>query len=415
MSKIASHEIRTSLVQAKDLIFEMLKTERKTGIRQTPILLGPPGNGKTSIVSQIVKDLDKEYTEKGLPGWDLVSMRLSQCDPTDLKGIPVYSKIDDHEVCAYAPPGNIPMVGMPHSAGGKNIILFLDELRQATPVIQNLAANIIDGVVGDCQIDLSRCFIVAASNRKEDKAAVFDVPRNVVSRLTFINVRVGVEEWKEWAIKSGQNPLVVGYLSEHEEIFNQTPPDEPIPYATPRGWHKVGAYMDYKGKNFFEATSSLNYLIGTVGNVGHQFLEFARAAYQKYSVLDIIEGKKVDIPTDKSILFSLVIQSCYKINNWLEGVASQLPPGSDKIKDLEQKGKLVVDALGDKNIEGINNIYKYFCVPEVDPAMKVVLQRYQNEICYSYLRDVMLTHPSFKQAAKSYEQIIKAMQQSSSS
>ncbi|HHE05527.1 MAG TPA: AAA family ATPase, partial [Epsilonproteobacteria bacterium] len=65
--------------------------------RKVPVFLwGPPGIGKSSIVSQIAKAQNIGY----------IDLRLSLLDPTDLRGIPFFDTNKDTAV--WAPPSFLP-------------------------------------------------------------------------------------------------------------------------------------------------------------------------------------------------------------------------------------------------------------------------------------------------------------------
>jgi MoxR-like ATPase len=77
----------------------------------TPVMLwGPPGVGKSQIVAKIAQ-------QHGVP---LIDIRLSQMEPTDLRGIPFRSG----QLVEWSIPAVLPDAGR-HGASG---ILFLDEM-----------------------------------------------------------------------------------------------------------------------------------------------------------------------------------------------------------------------------------------------------------------------------------------------
>lgn len=416
-----------SLSQAQELIltalraekFEREKTKRK--IRQVIALLGPPGQGKSSIVEQVVAQMDEEDRKAGGKGWNLVSYRLGQCDPTDLKGVPVYGELfnpetgDKTEICKFAGPSLFPYVGQPGSANGKNVLIFLDELPQAVPTIQNLAANIIDGVVGDNNIDFDRSFTVVAGNRADDISAVFEIPRNVVNRVSMINVTTSVTEWETWAFNSGVNPYVIGFVKANTHCFNEEVPTDATPYATPRSWDKVSAQMNSKGDAWFDKNGIINRVLAcaTIGDAaGIKFYQFCLAAKNAWNLDDIMAGKKVEHPgpENKDALFSLVLEATYRINKWVKEVNAKMP----LCKDTKEYGEAFVRLLGKKQVESINNIYHWlyegFEVKKVvDPAWAVLINKYQSRDVVESFRSVILTHPDFKLANQSYMKIHAVM------
>lgn len=421
-TQLTDLEISVSLSTAKTAILSLMEAEQTFSVRQTPIMLGAPGQGKSSIMEQLVDDLNQQVDkriarliEEGIsleeakaahPSWLLRSFRLSQCDPTDLKGVPVYLKVDDREICSFAPP-DFPLKGMPNSAGGQNMVIFLDELPQSTPTMMNLAANIIDGKVGDYELDPARTFIVAAGNRKQDKAATYDIPRNVGNRMIVLNVRTTFAEWEEWAMKNNLSATVVGYLKEHQIAFNEAPPDHGYTYATPRSWHKVSCQMKHMGDQWYNDNShSLPVLTGTVGQAtAHAFFQFAKVANQKFNIEKIFSGQmlEIDPTTQKDILYSLVLEAAARINNWVGEVATK--PSIVKVGGKAQAEALVKE-LGKDKVKSISNVYKWLNTTKgIDTAFSALINKYQNPVTRGLLRFAMTSQPEFKEAAESYTKI----------
>ncbi len=428
MRKLSENTTPIGLSQAKDALRLLMATEKLTKVRQTPLLLGPPGQGKTSIVDELVDDLNmerflafkaaidagkgEEEAEKiAGPEWVQVSYRLAQCDPTDLKGVPVYINVDGAEMCSFAPPQIFPMVGMPKSANGKRVIIFLDELPQANPTIQNLAANIIDGKVGDYTIDMDRSFVICAGNRREDHAATYEIPRNVGNRLIRFSVRTGFGEWESWAMNKGVHPMVIGYLKDKQSFFNEPPPEDGYVYGTPRSWHKLSCQMHQLGNEWFDDKSLSQYMAqGTIGTASAiAFFQFAKAAKNQFSVDHIMKGIKVKVPTDeqRDILYSLVLEATYRINSWVADVVGM--PKYKAASDLKTKTELFVQLLGKDRVAGISNMYIWLTQKGIDPAFQVLINKYQSQEAKDHFRLPLTTHPDFAKAGEAYIEINKKL------
>ena len=98
--------------------------------RWPAFIWGPPGVGKSSVVRKVA--LRQKL--------DLLDIRASLLDPTDLRGIPTVS--DDK--ARWCPPSFLPHD--PDSAG----ILFFDELNAAPPLVQaSLYQLTLDRRVGE--------------------------------------------------------------------------------------------------------------------------------------------------------------------------------------------------------------------------------------------------------------------------
>ncbi|MFM8874145.1 MAG: AAA family ATPase, partial [Phycisphaerales bacterium] len=95
-------------------------------LRLSLMIWGPPGIGKSSIVSQAADSAGLEF----------IDVRLSQLAPTDLRGLPVPERLDDGGgIARWYPPEFLPR-------GGRGV-LFLDELNMAAPTMQGVAQQLI--------------------------------------------------------------------------------------------------------------------------------------------------------------------------------------------------------------------------------------------------------------------------------
>ena len=115
MENIATRTIGPN--DAKKSILRAMKKQR-------PIFIwGPPGIGKSDIVSQITNTFEDSK---------LIDIRLSLWDPTDIKGMPYYAANDN--TMKWAPPQELPT--QEFAKKHKFIVLFLDEMNSAAPAVQ---------------------------------------------------------------------------------------------------------------------------------------------------------------------------------------------------------------------------------------------------------------------------------------
>jgi MoxR-like ATPase len=95
-----------------------------------PVFLwGPPGVGKSEVVADITSEL----------GGYMIDLRLSQMEPTDLRGIPFFNK--DKGLMDWAPPIDLPDAEL--SAQYPIVVLLLDEMNSAAPAVQAAAYQLI--------------------------------------------------------------------------------------------------------------------------------------------------------------------------------------------------------------------------------------------------------------------------------
>jgi hypothetical protein len=197
------------------------------------MIWGPPGIGKSSIVSQTAQAHKIAF----------IDVRLSQLAPTDLRGLPV----PENGVSRWYPPEFLPRDG----AG----ILFLDELNMAPPAMQGVAQQLIlNRRIGAYSVP-EGWFIWAAGNRKEDRAAVFDMPAPLANRFLHLEDRAAVfdmpaplanrflhlevepdfESFKAYALAHGVHEQIVAFLSLRTALLHNIDPRQPA-WPSPRSW-----------------------------------------------------------------------------------------------------------------------------------------------------------------------------------
>ena len=105
--------------QAVSIITKLIRAQL------VPMLQGSPGTGKSSIIHQIAKNFRLF----------VIDLRLAQCDPTDLLGMPMFS----NNRSGYAPMETFPIEGDAIPEGYDGFLLFLDEMNSASLAVQSAA------------------------------------------------------------------------------------------------------------------------------------------------------------------------------------------------------------------------------------------------------------------------------------
>ncbi|MBL1203268.1 MAG: MoxR family ATPase [Nostoc sp. GBBB01] len=182
------------------------------------MIWGSAGIGKSSIVKQIAQEYEIEFTD----------VRLSQLAPTDLRGLPVA----ENEISKWYPPEFLPR-------SGKGI-LFLDELNMAPPAMQGVAQQLIlDRKVGSYVVP-SDWFVWAAGNRKEDRAAVFDMPAPLANRFLHLEVQADFDSFKAYALEKGIHEQIIAFISFRPTLLHKIDPQQPA-WPSPRSWEMASA------------------------------------------------------------------------------------------------------------------------------------------------------------------------------
>jgi len=182
-------------------------------IQSSLMIWGAPGIGKSSVIDSVAKKHNLE----------LIDLRISQLAPTDLRGIPV----PKDDTAYWYPPEFLP-------TSGKGI-LFLDEINMAPPAVQGIAQQLIlDRKVGNYKVP-DGWFIWSAGNRKEDFAAVFDMPAPLANRFIHLEVKTGLDEFKDYALRNNIDDRIISFLNFRPKYLHKIDKNSPS-WPSPRSW-----------------------------------------------------------------------------------------------------------------------------------------------------------------------------------
>jgi hypothetical protein len=217
--------------------------------RLVPFISGSPGIAKSDIVKQVAKDLNLE----------LIDVRLSQMDPTEIQGFP---SIKDNKTI-YVPPKVFPIKGDPLPFGKDGFLILLDEMSSASLAVQAAAYRLVlDRQVG--QYDLHpNVAIVAAGNLASDKAIVNRMSTAMQSRMVHFNLKVNHKDWLDWANTENLDSRITSFIEFRPQLlhnFNPNHSDNTFP--CPRTWHMVHKLIHNKDTL---STLDTKIIAGTVG------------------------------------------------------------------------------------------------------------------------------------------------------
>jgi hypothetical protein len=183
------------------------------GLYLSVMIWGAPGIGKSSIVRQVTEQHDLDF----------IDLRLSQLAPTDLRGLPVMRE----EQSAWLPPEFLPTAGQG--------VLFLDEINMAPPAMQGVSQQLIlDRRVGSYQVP-EGWFVWAAGNRKEDRAAVFDMPSPLANRFVHLELEHSGQDFRHYAFGRGMDDRLIAFIAFREDLLHKMLDGENA-WPSPRSW-----------------------------------------------------------------------------------------------------------------------------------------------------------------------------------
>lgn len=341
-SKKVSNRIDTLTVKPseaaiaiKHMVSVNLKNAELGKKRRGLFIWGAPGIAKSSVVEQVADELN----------FKLIDIRLTQMEPTDLRGIPVpvEAKNDgDKVVVQWAVPDMLPKrdagsrtASIQDSFGNKykGAIILLDELPNAAPSVQAGSYQLVlDGALGEYIVP-DNVIVMAAGNRETDKGATFKMPTPLQNRFTHIEMRVDFEDFQTFALGTAMHQAVVGYLTAFKhELFQFEATSASRGFPTPRSWESVSDIL--RDDPNLPETVQLALIAGAVGDgIAVKFLEYRRNAANLPAASDILDGKVTDLKSKEiALMYALTTAMCYELKDRFDVMKKAGAKAEDKKK-----------------------------------------------------------------------------------
>ena len=253
----------------------------------TPVMLwGAPGVGKSQMVAQIAEN-------HGVP---LIDIRLSQMEPSDLRGIPF--RVD--EFVEWAVPSMLPNLKRHGSRG----ILFLDEITSAPPSVSAAAYQLIlDRKLGEYEVPEGWA-IIAAGNRQGDRGVTYSMPAPLANRFSHYEVEINLDDWVAWAYANGIDERIIAFLRFRQDLlFEFDAAQNPVAFPSPRSWEFAHRAL----QKFDESTNLLlGALQACVGKAaGIEVKAFVDSLDQMPDLDAIVKGEEVATPKEIDLQYAV--------------------------------------------------------------------------------------------------------------
>ncbi len=268
------------------IILEREFLSTSTG-HHTPVMLwGPPGVGKSQIIAQVA-------ARHNAP---MVDIRLSQMEPSDLRGIPF--RVGEH--VEWAIPALLPDA----ERHGKNGILFLDEITSAPPSVSASAYQLIlDRRLGEYKIP-DGWAIIAAGNRQGDRGVTYTMPAPLANRFSHFELEVYLDDWVAWAYKNGIDEKIIAFLRFRPELlFDFDPAHNPAAFPTPRSWEFAHRAIQKFADNSELLLGTLQACVGPAAGI--ELNAFISNLDQMPDLDAILRGETVEIPTEIDLQYAI--------------------------------------------------------------------------------------------------------------
>ena len=266
---------------------------------------------------------------------NFIDFRLSQIEPSDLRGIPVPEKIfldmdgkqlieseletAQNYIAETAVVWAAPKV-LKLSPEWKGVILF-DEINSAMPIVQAASYQLIlDRCVGEMKLP-KKALILAAGNRETDGGVTFSLATPLRDRMTHIEMVPYHQDWiNDYAIAKRLNPATVAFITNTgAKYFNTLSPQDPSHSGgtSPRSWEAVARYEDLKkGGQSIDKEVFRALVAGRVGEgVATEYIEYVENVSKLPDTMSILNGeiKEIDASLDISANYFISLNLVYKI------------------------------------------------------------------------------------------------------
>lgn len=267
---------------------------------------------------------------------NLVDFRLSQVEPTDLRGIPVPVTFYMNTLTGEFVPDHLVTDEMPVTKTTRTVwaspqvltlpadwrgVVFMDEANGAMPIVQAAAYQLfLDRKIGEMKIP-DGAFIVAAGNRETDGGVTFQLATPLADRMIHVELSPDLDEWiLNFAMEAGVHEDVISYLRTRDSDFNTLSPNNKCVCrgSSPRSWVTVSDLI-----KDFEQFAGDSYVLDTMieGTIGDE-IAIRLNTHRKTTVklvpaMEILNGKYLNANNiqgmDTSMHYALCSNLVYKM------------------------------------------------------------------------------------------------------
>ncbi|MEE9318825.1 MAG: MoxR family ATPase [Granulosicoccus sp.] len=255
--------------------------------QHTPVMLwGPPGVGKSELVQQSAQRHSVT----------VVDIRLSQMEPSDLRGIP----FRQNETVEWAIPALLPDV----SRHGENGILFLDEITSAVPSVSAAAYQLIlDRRLGEYTVP-DGWSVFAAGNRLGDRGVTYAMPAPLANRFSHYTVDLNLDDWIAWAYQHEVDERIIGFLRFRPDLLFQFDHGQsPVAFPSPRSWEFAHRALAKFENQPHLLSGTLQACVGEAAGI--ELKAFIDSLDRMPDLDAILRGEMPDVPEEIDLQYAL--------------------------------------------------------------------------------------------------------------
>jgi hypothetical protein len=253
----------------------------------TPVMLwGPPGVGKSDMVREVAHSHQAP----------VIDIRLSQMEPSDLRGIPFRTDT----TVEWAIPSILPDAER-HGSDG---ILFLDEITSVPPTVSAAAYQLIlDRRLGEYQVP-DGWAIFAAGNRQGDRGVTYSMPAPLANRFSHFEVETHLDDWVAWAYRHQIDERVIAFLRFRPELlFDFDPAHNPVAFPSPRSWEFAHRALQKFAQHPQLLQGALQACVGPAAGI--ELNAFVNSLDKMPDLDAILRGEEVPTPTETDLQYAV--------------------------------------------------------------------------------------------------------------
>lgn len=264
-----------------------------------PVLItGAPGIGKTDIVKKAAKRC----------GAALLISHPAVSDPTDFKGLPWFEKGAKH--ADFKPFGDFATALEAPSL----LAWFHDDLGQASNAVQAADMQLFLGRRVNSHVLPNHVCMIAATNRRIDRAGVSGLLEPLKSRFTCIVELVpDIKSWSNWAFSHAIPASLIAFLKFRPDLLSDFKPTADLTNSPmPRTWAALAKLEALNLPTAIEAAT----MAGAVGEgAANEYLAFRRLINNLPNIDAILlDPAKAAIPTAPNELYATVVGLAARAN-----------------------------------------------------------------------------------------------------
>ena len=263
-------------------LVEVILHNLENASSSVPFIKGSPAIGKSSLVFEIAQTIaDKSKLKllrdhKDRPIYNVkpkknefgfADFRVAMYEPIDFSGLPY---IDDKT----GSQKRALLDNLPTDKNSKGL-LFLDEVAQASPALQNTIRQLtFEGRIGTDYVLPTGWKIILAGNHSTDRAGAQRILTHFQSACLTLELIPDANEWLEWGYGNDINADILAFLSFQPQFLHQFDAKKEGGFPAPRTWHQVSEMLNGELRKILIQPVLESYLGETVAREFETFCAF---------------------------------------------------------------------------------------------------------------------------------------------